>query len=232
VAFRPDGKAWLGAASDGKLYGPDGKGFGEHEGEVTGIAFLPKGGIAVTASKDQTVRFWDVEKKEELARARGPARIMALALSADGKVVAWAASDCVVKVRVVASLLKQGKGKEKRGPSPVGAWVTQRETGAPAAGVDLTITFTADGKLKFDTGKGQVEHGSYKVDDTKDPPEIDYIAPARANPANKKPPLLGIYRVEKDTLTMYLNEKKRPVKFEAPDGSGIMKVTLKRAKKD
>jgi uncharacterized protein (TIGR03067 family) len=74
-----------------------------------------------------------------------------------------------------------------------------------------------------------VEYGRYEIDDTVEPPRIDYVTPARANPANKKPPLLGIYHLEKDTLTMYLNEKKRPAKFEAPDGSGIMKVTLKRA---
>src|SRR5262245_15586783 len=97
----------------------------------------------------------------------------------------------------------------------VGVWIESRELGG-----DLTITFTADGKLKFDDGRSPVEEGSYKVNDQKDPPEIDFITPARANPADGKPPLLGIYRIEKDTLTLYLSERARPSKYEVPEGSG------------
>jgi uncharacterized protein (TIGR03067 family) len=108
----------------------------------------------------------------------------------------------------------------------VGDWIERRELAG-----DLTITFTADGKLKFDDGQPPVEEGSYKLNDKKYPPEIDYISPARANPANRLGPLLGIYRIENDTLTLFLSERKRPAKFEAPEESGIMRLTLKRASK-
>jgi uncharacterized protein (TIGR03067 family) len=127
---------------------------------------------------------------------------------------------------LAAPLPKEPAKKEKESPL-VGAWVESGERGS-----DLTITFTADGKLKFDDGKSAVEEGRYKVDDKKDPPEIDYITPARANPANGMPPLLGIYRIEKDILTLYLSERARPTKYEAPEGSGVMQLTLKRAKKE
>jgi uncharacterized protein (TIGR03067 family) len=122
-----------------------------------------------------------------------------------------------------APVLKEAPKKE----SPVvGVWIESRELDG-----DLTITFTPDGKLIFDDGRSPAQEGSYRVNDKKDPPEIDYITPARANPANGKPPLLGIYRVEKDTLTLYLSERERPSKYEAPDGSGVMRLTLKRAEK-
>ena len=126
---------------------------------------------------------------------------------------------------VAAPVPKEALKKE----SPVvGVWIENREL----PGGDLTITFTADGKLKFDDGRSPVQEGSYKVNDKKDPPEIDYVTPARANPANGKPPLIGIYRVEKDTLTLYLSERERPSKYETPEGAGIMRLTLKRAKKE
>jgi uncharacterized protein (TIGR03067 family) len=114
----------------------------------------------------------------------------------------------------------------KKDSPVVGVWVESRgELG------DLTITFTADGKLKFDDGKSPAEWGAYKVNDKGDPPEIDYVTPARSDPANGKPPLLGIYRVDKDTLTLYLSERTRPTNFDAPDGSGVMRLTLRRPEK-
>src|SRR5262245_44306537 len=119
------------------------------------------------------------------------------------------------------------KEPPKKESPVIGVWIESR-----AFGGDLKITFTADGKLKFDDGRSPVEEGSYKVNDKKDPPEIDFITPARANPANNKPPLLGIYRVEKDTLTLYLSERERPSKYEASRESGVMRLTLKRAKKE
>ena len=119
------------------------------------------------------------------------------------------------------------KEPAKQASPVVGAWIESRDLGD-----DLTITFMADGRLAFDDRKTPVEWGSYKVNDTKNPTEIDFITPARANSTNGKPPLLGIYRIEKDTLTLYLSKTARPSKFENPEGSGIMRLTLKRAKKE
>jgi len=91
--------------------------------------------------------------------------------------------------------------------------------------------FKADGKLVFDDGKSPAETGSYKLDGKKDPPWIDFVTPARNNPGNGKPPLLGVYKLEGDTLKLYVCEKKRPTKCEAPEGSGIMVLTLHRKKR-
>jgi uncharacterized protein (TIGR03067 family) len=118
---------------------------------------------------------------------------------------------------------------QKAEPGVVGVWIEHRDNGVAEG--DLTITFTPDGKIKYDDGR-RVEYGSYKLNAKKEPPEIDVVTPARANPANDKPALIGIYRIEGPALTMYLAEDKRPTKYEAPDGSGVMRWVLERAKKD
>ena len=112
-----------------------------------------------------------------------------------------------------------------------GAWLEYREKGAPGGDAPLTITIKANGKLTFDDGKAPAETGSYKLYGKKDPPWIDWVTPARNNPGNGKPPFLAVYKLEGDTLTLYLNEKKRPTKCEAPEGSGIMVCTLHRKKR-
>jgi len=112
-----------------------------------------------------------------------------------------------------------------------GAWLEYRDKGGPGGGDPLTITFKADGKLIFDDGKSPAETGSYKLYGKKDPPWIDFVTPARNNPGNGKPPLLGVYKLQGDTLTLYVAEKKRPTKCEAPEGSGIMALTLHRKKR-
>jgi uncharacterized protein (TIGR03067 family) len=140
------------------------------------------------------------------------------------KAAALASALCLFGLLAVAAPAPKKLANKK---SPVlGVWIEARDRGG-----ELAITFTADGKLKFDDGRSPVEEGYYKVNDKKSLPEIDFITPARANPANGKPPLLGIYRIEKDTLTLYLSERQRPAKYEAPAGSGIMRLALKRGKK-
>jgi hypothetical protein len=52
------------------------------------------------------------------------------------------------------------KEPAKKESPVVGAWIECRELGG-----DLTIIFTADGKLVFDVGQSPVEGGSYKVHD-------------------------------------------------------------------
>ena len=98
----------------------------------------------------------------------------------------------------------------------------------PPAGT--SIAFTADGKVRLREGKQEkVEEGTYKIDAKKDPPEIDIVPPDK----DKGPPVIGIYRFEKDTLILcIIMGTDRPKKFESPEGSEVMLITLQRVKKE
>ena len=114
-------------------------------------------------------------------------------------------------------------------PSLVGEWVGESGTrdgkpDNPPAGTSLT--FTADGKVHFKEGaKGKPEEGTYKADAKKNPAEID-ISP----PDAKGETILGIYKIEGDTLTLCFHMGgERPGEFAAPPGSQRMLVTCKRS---
>ena len=126
-------------------------------------------------------------------------------------------------------------GKEapkKEAPSVVGEWDGEKavrggmERPIPEGGVK--VTFTADGKMLFKEGNKEEGTGSYKVDASKSPGEIEI------SPPKEDGTLLGIFKIDGDTLTICLADKgssDRPTKFESPAGTNIMLVTLKRVKK-
>jgi uncharacterized protein (TIGR03067 family) len=122
---------------------------------------------------------------------------------------------------------------KKDAPSLVGEWVPTTalrggKPDMPPAGT--SITFTADGKLLLKEGnQAKAEEGTYKTDPKKDPAEIDLVPPDK----EKGPPVIGIYKFEKDTLVLcVIMGTDRPKKFESPDGSEIMLITLQRVKKE
>jgi uncharacterized protein (TIGR03067 family) len=91
-----------------------------------------------------------------------------------------------------------------------------------------TWTFTADGKSILKVGGMALGDSTYTADSKKTPSTVD----VEAGPLGKK--LVGIYKAEKDTLTLCIAEgdKERPKEFESPAGSKIVLITLKRIKKD
>jgi uncharacterized protein (TIGR03067 family) len=95
---------------------------------------------------------------------------------------------------------------------------------------DTTITFTADGKVLLKEGNAaKPEEGTYKIDVKKEPAEIDIVPPDK----DKGPPVIGIYKFEKDNLIMcVIMGTDRPKTFESPEGSEIMLITLQRVKKE
>jgi uncharacterized protein (TIGR03067 family) len=121
---------------------------------------------------------------------------------------------------------------KKEAPSIVGEWDGEKnvrggmERPIPDGGVK--VTFTADGKLLFKEGNKDPGTGSYKVDATKSPGEIEITPPKEDGT------LLGIFKIDGDTLTICLADKgstDRPTKFESLEGTNVMLVTLKRVKK-
>jgi uncharacterized protein (TIGR03067 family) len=74
----------------------------------------------------------------------------------------------------------------------------------------------------------KLDSGTFKLDATKTPREIDLT------PADKgKGVIRGIYKLEKDTLTMCYSTtgKDRPTKFESKAGTGHALAVWKREKK-
>jgi uncharacterized protein (TIGR03067 family) len=121
---------------------------------------------------------------------------------------------------------------KKDAPTVVGEWDGEKavrggkERPVPDGGIK--ITFTADGKMLFKEGNKDEQTGSYKMDAKKIPGEIDI------SPPNEDGTLKGIFKIDGDTLTICLSgkdETDRPTKFESPEGTNIMLVTLKRIKK-
>jgi len=124
----------------------------------------------------------------------------------------------------------------KDAPAIVGEWAGEKavaggkERPVPKGGI--SFTFTADGKLIIREGEREkADTGTYKADPKKDPAELDIIPPED----KKEPTVQGIYKVDGDTLTLCFGRGKvgaaRPSKFEAPEGSDVIVITLKRVKK-
>jgi uncharacterized protein (TIGR03067 family) len=117
-------------------------------------------------------------------------------------------------------------------PSPlVGVWEPVPDGGPPGP-AGLTVTFTADGRLKYDDGRADPEWGWYTADAGTDPPRIDFATRAVAARPNTRKPYLGIYRLDGDALTICCAEGDRPAAFEVPAGSKAMRLSYRRVKKD
>jgi uncharacterized protein (TIGR03067 family) len=134
---------------------------------------------------------------------------------------------------VVAAPAPKDKDTKKDGLLLVGEWVGEKAEVAgmplPAPVSEMRMEFKADGKAVLRDGAKPAEEASYTADPKKDPAEIDLTPPPTGGKAET---LLGIYKVEGDTLTLCLAAAGgRPTKFESAAGSANMLLTFKRAKK-
>jgi uncharacterized protein (TIGR03067 family) len=94
----------------------------------------------------------------------------------------------------------------------------------PAGGDTLKTQFAIYGDESFEINfSGNHVNGARTIDPTKNPKEITLT------PDGRKEPLLGIYKMEGDTLTLCLGDK-IPTEFKAKKGSTLW--VLKREKPD
>jgi uncharacterized protein (TIGR03067 family) len=126
---------------------------------------------------------------------------------------------------------KAGKKDEER---IQGTWsvVSGEKSGEKASEdeiKDVTITFAAEGKVMVKGVKGNQEfEGSYKLDPSKKPKEMDL----KLNIGGKEESLKGIYLLEKNSLKLCVAAPpgERPTEFATAAGSMSMLLVLKREK--
>lgn len=119
---------------------------------------------------------------------------------------------------------------KKDSPSLIGVWIgeTGIKGGKPSPPDSVSMEFEKDGTLTFKE-KIKAITGSYKADAKASPAQLDLTLGAGGQMIS----FLGIFKIEGDTLTIcFTFMGDRPTKFESPDGSMTMLITLKRAKKD
>ncbi len=111
-----------------------------------------------------------------------------------------------------------------------GEWVVAGYIiGGNAAEPGVHIQFAADGTATFSGGPPKTTTvGKYTFNSKKDPAEVDILFPDSNAGA-----MIGIVKIVGDGLELCFGPAgERPTKFEAPAGTAIGLLTLKRVKKD
>jgi RNA polymerase sigma factor (sigma-70 family) len=196
------------------------------EGAVKAAALTAAGQAAagaipatVTALTEGVLRSMFLSKLKALAVV-----VLALSLAVAGSVV-WARQ--VLADRPAAGREEAPKDDEKI----VGTWaiVSLEKGGQKAPEEDYKeakLIFAADGKLTAKLPKGE-KGGTYKLGPAKKPKAITITTEEGGT-------LLGIYKLEGDTLTVCLGDENvndRPTEFATKEGAKVALLVLKREKK-
>jgi uncharacterized protein (TIGR03067 family) len=92
---------------------------------------------------------------------------------------------------------------------------------------EAKLIFAADAKLTAKLPEKGEKEGTYKLDPAKKPKAITITTEEGGT-------LLGIYKLEGDTLTVCLgneNDNDRPTEFDSKEGTKVVLIVLKREKK-
>lgn len=90
----------------------------------------------------------------------------------------------------------------------------------------ISYVFEGNSAKRLVNGLDRKDPGTIKIDTAKKPAQID-LKPAKEG----DPTMLGIYEIDGDTLKWCFSSKKRPEKFEAPEGTDFILMIFKRVKK-
>lgn len=129
------------------------------------------------------------------------------------------------------------KEPPKKDAGIVGEWVLESSSfGGKADKIagDNRYEFTADGKWLIRLNRAEVKAlpRQFKVDAKANPATIDVTFLKPDGGALQQPAILGIYKIEGDTLTIcYAPGSERPTSFEPAGGARAAVIVLKRAKK-
>ena len=81
-----------------------------HKGSVLSVAFSPDGQSLASASRDNTIKLWDVRTGKERASLKGHSvMVWSVAFSPDGKTLAWGDHDTTVRLWAVPPAKKSDK---------------------------------------------------------------------------------------------------------------------------
>ena len=128
------------------------------------------------------------------------------------------------------------KDREKA-PSLIGEWEVESmgtNGNQTPTNPGLRYTFTDDGQWLIHRNGKETSTGvtrAFTVDPKRRPPAVDLVINTKAATTSR---LVGIYKIEGDTLTIVGTRAKgaeRPTAFETPEGSGLTIYVMKRAKK-
>jgi hypothetical protein len=110
-------------------------------------------------------------------------------------------------------------------PSLIGSWVFVQAKGDLP---EVVITFASGGKARWGGNGVAEESGLYELRDGNRPPQIDIWPPARV--VQGLPPMLCVYKVEGETLTIYYSNEVRPTALQKNANPRVYELVLKRRK--
>jgi uncharacterized protein (TIGR03067 family) len=130
------------------------------------------------------------------------------------------------------------KDPPKKDPGIVGEWALESTMLGGKAGKvasALRYEFTADGQwiIRREGAVVKTVPRQYKVDTKANPATID-ITYQKDGGAAQPPDMLGIYKIDGDTLTLCYTPGggERPTTFEPAEGVRVAVMVLRRVKKD
>ncbi|MCI0457353.1 MAG: DUF1559 domain-containing protein [Gemmataceae bacterium] len=133
----------------------------------------------------------------------------------------------LVAAALAAALTLLPAQAQEKGNSLEGKWRVKSVIGSGKPGGEevQALTFEFKGERIIISVAGRNQEGTFKTDATKNPKQFDMTFQKGREQS------LGIYRIEKDTLTLCFTEPRnneRPTKFESPAGSRTVLMVLER----